>query len=641
MGGRGVEAGEREHAQSVGGHRFDFPAYGVAIEGSASPVGAQGLVTAFEQALDGADLVDDASGSVAAVERGAEHVLRLEGDHVEQRCLLDRLGVDEPGLGGGHEEGGLGGVALHLVPPVFEDELGIVAEQAGTEAFEQGRVFAGVDRLSLEADLAFGIVTAPGDLVAAAPGTNGEDRHLILGQGAGLVRADDGGAAEGFHGGQLADDGATVRHAGDADGEHDGERRGQSFGNGADGEGDGRHEHVDRRFAASHAHGEGEGGEAEDHPEEQLAELGDLAGERGGDLHRLGDEPGDAAGLGAVAGGPDQPFGLTGGDQGAGVGLVSPVGEGDVVVEGIGVLGNRERLAGEGRFVAMEVVDVEEAEIGRHAVAGLEQDHVAGNELRGGHAKLASSATHDGLGGDHATEGFDGLFRPAFLDEADDRVDQDHAEDDAGIDPLGQGRSDAHGGEEDVDQGLVELEEQAFPGGRSAATGDDIGTEALQPFPGFLGRKAVTQVAVEQAGRLRRLQVVPAGFFGREDRLPSFHAAFSLPPVEARSRRTGASGDRFRQQIHDFVAVVVDVGRVGLALHVQPDLQDADAIRRWAQQRTRSFSAEIATRFSPSHTTRELTSFATNLPTTSSTKAYREIAWTPPSLVFRSLIRFM
>lgn len=38
-------------------------------------------------------------------------------------------------------------------------------------------------------------------------------RHLIGGECAGLVRADDGRTAQGLHRGQTADDGVLLRHA--------------------------------------------------------------------------------------------------------------------------------------------------------------------------------------------------------------------------------------------------------------------------------------------------------------------------------------------------------------------------------------------------------------------------------------------
>ena len=115
----------------------------------------------------------------------------------------------------------------------------------------------------------------------------------------------------------------------------------------------------------------------------------------------LGDEPGDAAGLGLVAGGPHDALGLAAGDERAGEGEVLAVGENRVQRERVGVLGHRQRFAGERGFVDVQVAHVEEPQVGGHAVAGLQQHDVARHEFLGGDAQLASVAPHRGLGGDH------------------------------------------------------------------------------------------------------------------------------------------------------------------------------------------------------------------------------------------------
>lgn len=56
--------------------------------------------------------------------------------------------------------------------------------------------------------------------------------HLVGGQGAGLVRADDGGAAEGLHRGQRAYDGVLLGHATGTQSQAGGDDGGQAFGDG-------------------------------------------------------------------------------------------------------------------------------------------------------------------------------------------------------------------------------------------------------------------------------------------------------------------------------------------------------------------------------------------------------------------------
>ena len=96
------------------------------------------------------------------------------------------------------------------------------------------------------------------------------------------------------------------------------------------------------------------------------------------------------------------------------------------------------RFAGQRRFVDVQIALVQQAQIGRHAVAGLQQHHVAGHELRRGNPQLLTAAPHRGLGDDHLRQRVDGLLRFRLLEVADDGVDEDDAENDRRIHPLAQ-----------------------------------------------------------------------------------------------------------------------------------------------------------------------------------------------------------
>lgn len=242
-----------------------------------------------------------------------------------------------------------------------------------------------------------------------------------------------------------------------------------------------------------------------------MAEAGDFAGEWGGEGGGTGDEAGDAAGLGVVAGGPDEAFGLAGGDEGAGEGDVAAVCEGGFGWEGVVVFVCGEGFAGEGGFVAAEVVGDEEAEVRGDAVAGLEEDEVAGDDVCGGEADFFSAAADGGFGEDEAVEGVDGFFGFGFLEVADDGVCEDDGEDDAAIDPFVEVCGDGDGGEEDVDEGLVELEEEALPCGGAAACGHGVWAEVGEAVGGVLGIEASGWVCLEEACGFRVVEVMPLG----------------------------------------------------------------------------------------------------------------------------------
>ncbi len=196
-------------------------------------------------------------------------------------------------------------------------------------------------------------------------------RHLVLGEGARLVGADDGGAAQGLHGGQFADDGPAVSHAGYPDGQGDGHGGRQSFGYGSDGKRYGCHEHLHGALAPQDADDGGDDGESQDDEQQYLAEMGDLAGERRLEILGLGDEMRDAAYFGRVAGGHHNAGSLASGDERGSVGHVDTVGQWRVSVERRGVFLDRDGLAGERRLVYAKIAAVREAHVGRHFVAGM------------------------------------------------------------------------------------------------------------------------------------------------------------------------------------------------------------------------------------------------------------------------------
>ena len=168
-------------------------------------------------------------------------------------CAVCVSAGTSPGLLRGDDERGLGRIALDLEPIAVAHELGIVVEQAGEQRLAQGLVLIERGALSGGQHFAARFVAGAGHVVEFSAGENLLHGHLVLRERAGLVRADDGGAAERFDGGKFADDRAAFRHARDADGERDGDRRGQSLRDRADREGDRGHEHLDRAFAARDA----------------------------------------------------------------------------------------------------------------------------------------------------------------------------------------------------------------------------------------------------------------------------------------------------------------------------------------------------------------------------------------------------
>ena len=158
-------------------------------------------------------------------------------------------------------EGRLGRLAHPAVLPVREGDLRVVAQDA--RLHELRRALAASRRLLEADDAALRRVrdAVDGVLAQRVVGLRRlllrhderDDGHLVGGEGARLVGADDGGAAKRLDGGQLADDDVAVGHATGAEREAERDHRGEPLG-------DGRHAERDRNLCGGGGEGAAVGG---------------------------------------------------------------------------------------------------------------------------------------------------------------------------------------------------------------------------------------------------------------------------------------------------------------------------------------------------------------------------------------------
>jgi hypothetical protein len=262
----------------------------------------------------------------------------------------------------------------------------------------------------------------------------------------------------------MADDGVAFGHPRHADRQRDGQNGGQSLRDHRDGHRHRGHEHVDGRAAVPQADREGQAGQHEDGVEQHVAEAGDLAGQRCGQYLGTGDELRDAPDLGGIAGFRDHADPGAVGHQAGRIGHVRALRQHDVMRQPFGLLLDRHRLAGQRGFVDLQVAALQQAQVRGHLVARGQQDDIARHQLRGVDLLLFPGAQHRGCRGQRAREGRQRAQRLALLDEADDGVEQDDAEDHAGVDPGPEHDLDDDRGQQDVDQRLMELQQEAQQG---------------------------------------------------------------------------------------------------------------------------------------------------------------------------------
>ena len=432
--------GEAEHALAARGQLHRRPVPLLALERQVARLRALGRTHRhhpFRGALD----EDEGLALMAVVQRRHEAVQGIEGDLVRARQLLAQQRRIEPGLHGQRHQRRLHRIAVR--PPFAVDltQLRVVAQETGAQEFHQDAVARRIAVGTAHAEAAIRRPPASGHLVLAGLGHDACRRHLVAGQRAGLVGADDRHRAQRFGGRQAADDGMARRHALHADGQRDRHDRRQALGDGRYRDADHHHEGVADGVVAE------EEGEEEDQRRDDQNAGGELAGKTVhlADERRLqrfdrAKQDADAAEFALPAGGSRDADALAGGDERAGKGHRLAIADGGLRVDRHGRLVGRHRFAGEDRFVDAEAAGADQADIGRHAGPGLDEHDVAGHDRIGSNGDAVAIAQDRRLGVDHAADRLERLCRLALLDEADQRVGERHRQHHAGIDPVVQRR---------------------------------------------------------------------------------------------------------------------------------------------------------------------------------------------------------
>ena len=330
-------ARQRQNAQTVRSHGLEGSSNWLTIQRQELTVGTQGIVASIEEALHRADLVDHAPLGTS-VQGRSKHVFRLEWNHVHPRRLLVRRLVEEPCLGRRDDESRFGGITLNDRAPRLHADQGIVAQKPRPQALDQGRMARRHNSPALAPNLTGWRVTRSGDLEELSAGEDLLHGHLILGESARLVGADDRGAPKGLHSGQFSHDGTPRCHALHTHGKHDGHCCWQTLRDGPNSQRHRSHEQVQRRLPMQQPDTKGQSSEPEDHLENLTTELIDLAREGRDHRGRLGNQPRNPPGFRAIPRHPDQSLRNTRGHQRAGIGHVLPIGQHGFVSEAIGVL---------------------------------------------------------------------------------------------------------------------------------------------------------------------------------------------------------------------------------------------------------------------------------------------------------------
>ncbi len=352
------------------------------------------------------------------------------------------------------------------------------------------------------------------------------DRHPVLGQGAGLIRADHLGAAERFDRGQLPDDGVALGEVGHADGKHDGHHGGEALRNGGDRQAYGEHEGVQNRRAAEVAAAQqvehkDERADGEHADAQHVAELVQLLLERRRLFPRFGEGAGNLAHFRLHAGRRHHALAAPVDHVAAHVGHVEPVAERNLLAAGCGKRLRRffdgDGLARQGRFVDFQVGHPEQPHIRRNGVPRLQQNHVPRHQRVGIDLLNSAAPPHFRAGRRHGLKGLDGFFGFALLHDAQDGVQHNDQKDHGHVhhladDPGKDGRHD-----QDDNHRVGHLLEEPARQALLLGVRKPVGTEALPSAGGFLPRKAVLRAAEGLENLFFLLLIVP-------HKIPPFYA---------------------------------------------------------------------------------------------------------------------
>ena len=326
--------------------------------------------------------------------------------------------------------------------------------------------------------------------------------HLVLRQGAGLVGADDLGAAQGLHSGQPADDRIALAHIGHANAQYHSNHSGQALRDGGNRQGNRHHEgfqHHGQVEVPGHSQvkEENEHTDAQDQLGKGLAQVIQLFLQGSLFLHRSRQGAGDLAHLGVHAGAGDQGFAPAVDHGGTHIAHIFPVAQRHILpvraeAQGLDDLIDGDGLAGEGGFLDLQAGTFNETAVCRDTVAGFQNHDVAGNQLVGVHDDL-SAVPQDFTGGRrHGLQGFDGGLGLALLEHTQHRVQRHHHQDDAHLrqafirDDIGD-RGNRRRHHQDDQHGIFQLRQETLEQGGFFGVLELIGAVFFQPLPGLGG----------------------------------------------------------------------------------------------------------------------------------------------------------
>ena len=524
--------GDAERPKRLAGQRFvGAQDLGAAVRGQRPAVVVHGLEgAACEQHVRSAFREHDGAALLLGVtmERAHQLPLRREGHLANARQTpIERLGA-QARLSRGHQERALGRIALNAPAAVLLLHARVVRAIRDREgAFQLDAKRSVHQSAAVGFHRALGCVSR--SLEGGTPARRHDDahRHLVPGEGAGLVRRDHVGRPERFHRGQVADDRVAARHPLHADGQDRGDHRRQPFRHGGHRQRHTQNQHVEQRRRSLNVLDEEDGrnhhdGNRHDDDAEHFPGAIQLALQRSGFVRRLLQQSGDASHFGAHAGRGHDRLAVSVCGGGAAEHHVVAVAERSLLVDRPRVLGDGQALAGQRRFRRLQRRRFDQARVGWNRVALFDEDEIARDDFGGGNRPPLAAADDPGASRRHGAQRRDGRFGARLLQVADGRVEQHDGKDRDGF--VGQRgvaldeperERDGGGDEEQDDEHVLELREEAPPPRDRRLRGELVAPVPLEPGRRFAVFQAAARIRRERGDQFSGELTVRDTRFGR------------------------------------------------------------------------------------------------------------------------------
>ena len=376
-------------------------------------------------------------------------------------------------------------VAGHDGETLAHEVVGNLVDLAPAGGAERARLAGphecGIERV-LDAGLEGGVEVGPPQHLrrGGALRVDGRgQRHLALGEGAGLVGAQHVHAAQVFDRLQPAHEHALRRELARAAREHHAHDGRQQLGREPHRQRHREEQRVDQRAAEPLVHRQHRDHHHEHHPQQHLAEAARAEREAGLRLAQP-QARGQLAEHRALAGLRDEHRGRAAAHRAAEEDAVGPFAQGGTGGDGAGVFFHWKGLAGEARLGDEEVARVEHHAVGRHQVAGAQLHHVAGHQLACGQAR--GGAVAPGACGERKplAQALHRLRGSQLLPEPERRAAAHDGEDGGRVGPAREQRRDHTADHEDQHQRARHLAQGQPPERDARAFVDGVGPVLLQ-----------------------------------------------------------------------------------------------------------------------------------------------------------------